>query len=77
MRGCGYSPLLVEVETYCRNGDLLTLSPPEEIRAFWIWFLLEFVRQADGDAPQSWLGMFATRLLSSVARAPARIAVAR
>ena len=49
------APLLVEVDTYCRSGDLLTLTPPEEVRAFWIWFLLEFVRQADGEPPLSWL----------------------
>ena len=48
------APLLVEVDTYCRGGDLLTLAPSEEIRAFWIWFLLEFVRQADGERPLSW-----------------------
>ena len=49
-----FAPLLVEVDTYCRSGDLLTLAPSEEIRAFWIWFFLEFVRQADGERPLSW-----------------------
>jgi len=48
------APLLVEVDAYCRSGDLLTLAPTEETRAFWIWFLLEFVRQADGEPPLSW-----------------------
>lgn len=48
------APLLVEVDEYCRSGDLLTLSPPDEVRAFWIWFLLEFVRQNDGEPPVSW-----------------------
>jgi hypothetical protein len=54
------APLLLEVDEYCRNGDLLTLTPTDEVRAFWIWFLLEFVRQADGEAPLSWRD-FATR----------------
>jgi hypothetical protein len=48
------TPLLIEVDAYCKNGDLLTLETPDEVRAFWIWFLLEFVRQHDGDAPLSW-----------------------
>src|SRR4051794_7253146 len=48
------TPLLLEVEEYCRNGDLLTLETPEEVRSFWIWFLLEFVRQHDGESPLSW-----------------------
>jgi hypothetical protein len=48
------APLLLEVDEYCRRGDLLTLAPPEEIRTFWMWFLLEFVRQADGEEPTSW-----------------------
>jgi hypothetical protein len=47
-------PLLIEVDEYCRSGDLLTLTPSAEVRAFWIWFLLEFMRQADGEAPLSW-----------------------
>lgn len=47
-------PLLIEVDEYCRRGDLLTLTPPDDVRAFWIWFLLEFVRQTDGEAPVSW-----------------------
>jgi hypothetical protein len=48
------APLLIEVEEYCKNGDLLTLETPDEVRAFWIWFLVEFVRQHDGEAPLSW-----------------------
>jgi hypothetical protein len=48
------APLLIEVDAYCRDGSLLTLTPSEEVRAFWIWFLLEFVRQTDGESPQSW-----------------------
>jgi hypothetical protein len=48
------APLLLEVDAYCRNGDLLTLAPGDEIRAFWFWFLREFVRQLDGEPPTSW-----------------------
>jgi hypothetical protein len=47
-------PLLVEVDEYCRTGGLLTLAATDEVRAFWTWFLREFVRQADGEAPISW-----------------------
>jgi hypothetical protein len=46
--------VLLEVDEYCRNGELLTLSPSREIRAFWVWFLLEFVRQMNGEQPCSW-----------------------
>ena len=46
--------LLVEVDRYCRDGDLLTLQPTPEIRKFWIWFLGEFVHQLSGEAPVSW-----------------------
>jgi len=48
------APVLIEVDAYCRSGDLLTLSPPDDIRAFWIWFLSEFVRQLSDESPRSW-----------------------
>ena len=48
------APLLREVDEYCRTGDLLTLSPSDDIRAFWVWMLSEFVRQLSGEAPMSW-----------------------
>jgi hypothetical protein len=48
------APILLEVDEYCRNGDLLTLTPSDEVRAFWVWFLLEFVRQLNGEPPLSW-----------------------
>jgi hypothetical protein len=48
------APLLLEVDAYCRSGDLLTLAPSDEIRAFWFWFLREFVRQLNGEPPLSW-----------------------
>jgi hypothetical protein len=47
-------PLLREVDEYCRTGGLLTLGATDEVRAYWAWFLGEFVRQADGEAPRSW-----------------------
>jgi len=48
-------PVLLEVEEYCRNGQLLTLVTPDDLRLFWEWYLLEFVRQIDGLEPVSWL----------------------
>ncbi|MCU1426159.1 MAG: hypothetical protein JWL83_159 [Actinomycetia bacterium] len=47
-------PVLLEVEEYCRSGQLLTLLPTDDVRAFWVWYLSEFVRQIDGEAPVSW-----------------------
>ena len=47
-------PLLVEVDVYCRSGELLTLPPDDEIRAFWFWFLAEIVRQLANEPPRSW-----------------------
>jgi hypothetical protein len=47
-------PILLEVEEYCRNGQMLTLVPSEDLRAFWEWYLGEFVRQIDGLAPIGW-----------------------
>ena len=48
------APLLLEADEYCRTGGLLTLAPTDEMRAFWMWFLVELVRQADGGEPRSW-----------------------
>lgn len=48
------SSVLIEVDRYCRDGELLTVSPNEEIRRFWIWFLSEFVNQLSGRPPVSW-----------------------
>ena len=47
-------PVLLEVEEYCRSGQLLTLVTPEDLRRFWMWYLGEFVRQIDGETPISW-----------------------
>ena len=48
------APLLLEVDEYCRSGDLLTPPPTDEMRAFWLWFLAEMVRQLAGEQPVSW-----------------------
>lgn len=48
------APVLLEVDAYCRTGDLLTLAPSDEVRRYWVWFLLEFVRQMNGEQPCSW-----------------------
>ena len=50
------APLLLEVDAYCRSGDLLTPPPADEIRTFWFWFLAEIVRQLSGEPPRSWRG---------------------
>ena len=55
-------PLLLEADEYCRTGGLLTLAPTEEMRMFWTWFLSEFVLQADGAPPRSWLDFAAEQL---------------
>lgn len=46
--------LLLEVDAYCQSGDLLTLAPAPELRAFWVWLLREIVRQVNGEPPESW-----------------------
>ena len=46
--------LLDEADEFCRAGDLLTLATPPEALAYRRWFLNEFVRQIDGEAPMPW-----------------------
>lgn len=48
------APVLLEVDQYCRRGDLLTLAIPDDLRAYWTWYLGEFVRQIDGGEPTPW-----------------------
>ena len=55
------APLLLEADEFCRSGGLLTMTPTDEMRSFWTWFLLEFVRQADGGSPLSWRRFYAER----------------
>lgn len=48
--------LLVEVEEYCRNGNLLTLAAPADVVALREWTLDEMLRQYEGEPPQRWTG---------------------
>jgi hypothetical protein len=47
-------PVLLEVDEFCRSGQMLTLVPPDDLREFWAWYLLEFVRQIEGQPPIAW-----------------------
>lgn len=46
--------LLDLADDFCRQQRLLALARSAEQRRFQSWFLLEFVRQAQGDTPVSW-----------------------
>ncbi|MGH8866493.1 MAG: hypothetical protein ACRDYU_00670 [Actinomycetes bacterium] len=46
--------LLDEADEFCRSGDLLTLATPPDLVQFRRWYLGEFVRQVDGEAPRRW-----------------------
>ncbi len=41
-------------DAFCRGEQLLTLARTPEQRAFQIWYLGEFARQARGEAPTRW-----------------------
>jgi hypothetical protein len=43
-------------DDFCRQGNLLTLAAPGDVRAFRTWFLQEFVAQIDGSPPTPWAG---------------------
>jgi anti-sigma regulatory factor (Ser/Thr protein kinase) len=47
--------LLELADEFCRAERLLSLARSPEQRKFQAWFLTEFVRQANGDPPLSWL----------------------
>ncbi len=47
--------LLDMADEFCRQERLLSLARSAEQRKFQVWFLGEFVRQAHGEPPQSWL----------------------
>jgi hypothetical protein len=47
--------LLDLADDFCRAERLLSLARTPEQRRFQAWFLTEFVRQANGEAPLSWL----------------------
>ena len=46
--------LLAAADTYCRDGELLTVAPPPEAVRFRDWYLHEFVAQIDGEPPTPW-----------------------
>src|SRR4051794_40694536 len=49
------SSLLDEADAFCRaGGHLVTLESSEEAKQFRTWFLMEFIRQGDGEQPRSW-----------------------
>jgi anti-sigma regulatory factor (Ser/Thr protein kinase) len=47
--------LLDLADEFCRAERLLSLARSAEQRKFQAWFLTEFVRQANGNSPLSWL----------------------
>ena len=47
--------LLDLADEFCREERLLSLARSPEQRKFQVWFLTEFVRQANGEPPRSWL----------------------
>jgi hypothetical protein len=56
------SNLFEEAEEFCRRGDLLTLAASEEPSRFRAWYLDQYVRQLDGEAPTAWPAWRATRV---------------
>jgi anti-sigma regulatory factor (Ser/Thr protein kinase) len=46
--------LLDLADEFCREERLLSLARSAEQRQFQVWFLTEFVRQANGEQPVSW-----------------------
>ena len=46
--------LLAAADEYCRDGELLTVSPPPEAVRFRDWYLQEFIGQIDGEPPTPW-----------------------
>lgn len=44
----------LEVDAYCRDGGLLTVSASPEVRAFVDWYLHEIARQMGGHPPEPW-----------------------
>jgi hypothetical protein len=48
--------LLDEVDSFCRDGELVTLATPDELVAYRTWFLGEFCSQLrEGAAPTPWV----------------------
>ena len=58
------SAVLEEVDELCRQGQhLLTLATPPAQVAYRQWFLDEFTRQVDGEAPVAWADSPQARLV--------------
>jgi hypothetical protein len=54
--------LFEAAEEFCRRGDLLTLAESDEPSRFRTWYLDQYVRQLDGEAPTAWPAWRATRV---------------
>lgn len=50
------SAILDEADQWCREGKLLALATPPDLVEYRTWYLQEFARQADGQAPRPWTG---------------------
>ena len=48
--------VMVEVDEFCRTGDLLSLATPPGVVALRHWVAEEFLRQSDGRPPTPWSG---------------------
>jgi hypothetical protein len=48
--------LMEAADEFCRSEQLLTLAASPLERAFRVWFIEEFVRQAGGEPPRAWDG---------------------
>ena len=48
--------LMDETDDYCRDGELLTLAPGDDVVAFRKWYLAEVVNQDGGRPPTPWPG---------------------
>lgn len=45
---------IVAADNYCRQGDLLTLALPQDVRVFVRWYLEEIANQIEGGEPRPW-----------------------
>ena len=46
--------MLAAADEYCRQGDLLSLVPDDDVLRFRRWYIDQFVTQIDGHPPVSW-----------------------
>lgn len=45
---------ILAADNYCRQGDLLTLALPQDVRVFVRWYLEEIATQIEGGEPRPW-----------------------